>query len=126
MMKRIIHTESAPAAIGPYSQAVEAAGTLYLSGMLPIDPISGAMIGDTAAAQAEQILRHIRALLGAEGLTLRSVVKATLFLCDLADFAAVNEVYGAAFSTEPPARSCVEVSALPKGALVEMECIACR
>ena len=125
-MKRIIQTELAPAAIGPYSQAVEEAGTLYLSGMLPIDPGSGAMVGDTAAAQTEQILHNIRALLGAEGLTLRHVVKCTLFLCDLSDFAAVNEVYGAAFSVEPPARSCVEVSALPKGALVEMECIACR
>lgn len=125
-MKRIIASDQAPAAIGPYSQAAEAGGTLYLSGMLPIDPESGAMIGDSAAAQAEQIIHNIQALLNAEGLTLLNVVKSTLFLCDMADFAAVNAVYGAAFSKEPPARSCVEVSALPKGALVEMECIACR
>ncbi|MDO4572857.1 MAG: RidA family protein [Clostridia bacterium] len=125
-MKRIITTDKAPAAIGPYSQAVEADGTLYLSGMLAIDPATGEMAGDTAEAQTRQIMANIAALLAAEGLGLENIVKSSIFLTDLGAFGAVNAVYGAAFSKDPPARSCFEVAALPKGGLVEIECIARR
>lgn len=125
-MKRIISTDKAPAAIGPYAQAVEVNGVLYISGMLGIDPSSGAFAGETAEQQAAQAMKNLTALLASEGLTLGSVVKSTIFLTDLSAFSAVNAVYGAAFSEDPPARSCVEVSALPKGGLVEIECIACR
>ncbi len=125
-MKRIIATEKAPAAIGPYSQAVEVNGTLFLSGMLGIDPATGALAGSTAAEQAVQIMKNIAALLETQGLAMENIVKTTVFLTDLAVFSEVNAVYGASFPADPPARSCVEVSALPKGGLVEIECIVCR
>lgn len=126
MGKRIISTPAAPAAIGPYSQAVCAGNILYLSGMLGVEPSTGAFIGETAVEQARQALLNIKALLESEGLTLDNVVKTTVFLRDLNEFAAVNEAYGAQFSADPPARSCVEVSRLPKDAQVEIECIAVR
>lgn len=124
MEKRIVRCAEAPAAIGPYSQAVAAGGFLYLSGMLAIDPVGGALVGDDAPAQARQILINIAALLKSEGLSAENVVKTTVFLTDLGAFGAVNAVYGETFAVNPPARSCVEVSRLPKNALVEIECVA--
>jgi 2-iminobutanoate/2-iminopropanoate deaminase len=124
MQKNIVKTEKAPAAIGPYSQAVSAGGFLYLSGMLAIDPATGEMVGTDAPAQAGQILKNISALLESQGLSTANVVKTTVFLTDLNAFGAVNAVYGETFAQNPPARSCVEVSRLPKDALVEIECIA--
>ncbi|HWQ06559.1 MAG TPA: RidA family protein [Feifaniaceae bacterium] len=124
MQKKIVNTSAAPAAIGPYSQAVSANGFLYLSGMLAIDPETGALIGADAPAQARQVLKNIAALLASEGLTIENVVKTTVFLTDLSAFGAVNAVYGETFSQNPPARSCVEIGRLPKDALVEIECVA--
>ena len=124
MEKIIIKTTAAPAAIGPYSQAVSAGGFLYLSGMLAIDPATGEMVGSDAPTQARQIMRNISALLESRGLSAENVVKTTVFLTDLNSFAAVNAVYGETFLVDPPARSCVEVRRLPKDALVEIECIA--
>ena len=124
MEKRIVRCAEAPAAIGPYSQAVAAGGFLYLSGMLAIDPATGALVGEDAPAQAKQILKNIAALLKSEGLSAENVVKTTVFLTDLSAFGAVNAVYGETFAANPPARSCVEVGRLPKDALVEIECIA--
>jgi 2-iminobutanoate/2-iminopropanoate deaminase len=124
MQKKILNTPAAPAAIGPYSQAVFSGGFLYLSGMLAIDPATGTLIGRDAASQTRQILKNISALLASEGLSAASVVKTTVFLTDLDAFGAVNAVYGEFFPSEPPARSCVEVSRLPKDALVEIECVA--
>ena len=123
-MKPIV-TPSAPAAIGPYSQAIDsAAGLVFLSGQLPIDPDTGAFPEGGIREQTRQSLLNIRAILGKSGLELSRVVKTTVFLADMGDFAAMNEVY-AQFFTEPfPARSAVAVKTLPKGALVEIECIA--
>ena len=123
-MKPIV-TPSAPAAIGPYSQAIDsAAGLVFLSGQLPIDPDTGAFPEGGIREQTRQSLLNIRAILGKSGLELSNVVKTTVFLADMGDFAAMNEVY-AQFFTEPfPARSAVAVKTLPKGALVEIECIA--
>ncbi len=125
MTRRAIETDRAPAAIGPYSQAIQAGEFLFCSGQIPLDPITGEMVGDDAATQAEQVLRNLSALLEAAGLGLGDVVKATIFLTDMGDFDAVNKVYSRSFSGfAPPARACVEVSALPKGAKVEIEAIA--
>ena len=125
-MKRIITCPGAPGAIGPYSQAVERNGVLYLSGMLGVNPADGAFAGATAAEQAAQALKNICAVLAQEGLSPESVVKTTVFLKDLSAFAPVNGVYEKTFSVNPPARSCVEVARLPKDALVEIECVAVR
>lgn len=126
MKKEILQSSSAPAAIGPYSQGVAAGEFVFLSGMLGIDPATGAIVGTTAEEQAEQICLNLDALLRSQGMRPENVVKTTVFLKDLGAFAAVNAVYGKLFSTQPPARSCVEVSRLPKDALVEIECIALR
>ncbi len=125
-MKKIVSTENAPAAIGPYSQGVWAGDFPFLSGQIPIDPKTGSIVEGDAAAQAEQVLKNVKAILESQGLTLRHVVKATVFSTDMGTFAAVNEVYGRFLHEEPPARSFVEVAALPKGALVEIEVIASR
>jgi len=125
-VKKIISTANAPAAIGPYSQGVWSGELLFLSGQIPIDPQNGTMVNGDAAAQAEQVLKNIGAILESQGLTFRNVVKATVFSTDMGTFSAVNEVYGRFFDEEPPARSFVEVSALPKGALVEIEVVASR
>ena len=114
-MNQIISTPAAPAAIGPYSQAIQAGGLLFLSGTMPIDPATGAL--------AEQVMKNIGAVLQAAGCTFEDVVKTTCFLADMADFAAFNEIY-ARYFTGKPARSCVAVKSLPKGALVEVEVIA--
>ena len=124
-MKMRIHTDKAPAAIGPYSQAVLAGDFLYVSGQLPLDPVSGAMAGDTAAEQAEQSIRNLSAILEAAGMTLDDVVKTTVLLADIADFAAVNEVYAKHFTGAVlPARAAFAVRDLPKGAKVEIELVA--
>ncbi len=123
-MKKTIATNNAPAAIGPYSQAVQAGNLLFLSGQIPLDPETGQMIGDTAAAQTTQVMANLSAVLSAAGSSLSSLVKTTIFLQNLDDFAGVNEVYGSYFSEAPPARATVEVSRLPKGALVEIEGVA--
>lgn len=118
-----ISTERAPAAIGPYSQAVRAGGFLYLSGVMPIDPETNALAEDNIAAQARQIVRNVDQVLRAAGYGQEDVVKTTCFLSDIGNFAAFNEVYGSYF-TSRPARSCVAVKDLPKGALAEVEVIA--
>jgi len=123
-MKKIIFTNEAPAAIGPYSQAVRSGSFLFCSGQIPLDPKSGQIISGDIAAQTRRVLDNIAAVLRAEGLTFDNVVKTTIFLTDLEDFQTVNEVYGSYFKQDPPARSTVQVSALPKGANVEIEVIA--
>ena len=122
-----ISTSNAPAAIGPYSQAVDSgAGLVFLSGQLPIDPATGAFPEGGIQAQTRQSLRNVQAILAAAGLSLAHVVKTTVFLADMGDFAAMNEVYATFFAEPFPARSAVAVKALPKGALVEIECIAAK
>ena len=122
-----ISTPNAPAAIGPYSQAVDSgAGFVFLSGQLPIDPATGAFPEGGVREQTRQSLLNARAILQAAGLDLANVVKTTVFLADMGDFAAMNEVYAQFFSEPFPARSAVAVKTLPKGALVEIECIAAR
>lgn len=123
-MKRIV-TDKAPAALGPYVQAVDTGNTVYCSGQLGLDPATGAL-AEGVAAQTRQSLANLRAVLAEAGLTLADVVKTTVFVQDLGDFGTVNEVYAEAFGQTVPARSCVQVAALPKGALVEIECIAVR
>ena len=123
-MKKIISTSDAPAAIGPYSQAVRASGFIFCSGQIPLDPQSGQIVSDEIAAQTRRVLDNISGVLKAEGLSLGDVLKTTIFLTDLGNFQIVNEIYGSYFNTEPPARSTVQVSALPKGAKIEIEVIA--
>lgn len=124
-MKTAISTAAAPGAIGPYSQAIDAGAFVYASGQLPVDPATGAMPAGIKE-QTEQSLANVKAVLAAAGLTLANVVKTTVFLADMADFAAMNEVYAAHFSEPFPARSAVAVRQLPKQALVEIEVVAAR
>lgn len=122
-----VSTSKAPAAIGPYSQAVDSgAGLVFLSGQLPIDPATGSFPDGGVKEQTRQSLLNVQAILDAAGLSLANVVKTTVFLADMGDFAAMNEVYAQFFSEPFPARSAVAVKALPKGALVEIECIAAK
>ena len=123
MKKQTIQTGNAPAAIGPYSQAVKVGGFVFVSGQVPVHPQTGEM-AEGIESQAERSLENIRAILEEAGISLENVVKCTVFLTDMADFAAVNRVYENFFRAPCPARSCVAVSALPKGALVEIEAIA--
>jgi 2-iminobutanoate/2-iminopropanoate deaminase len=123
-MKKIISTNEAPAAIGPYSQAVRSGNFLFCSGQIPLDPKSGQIVSGDVAAQTRRVLDNIVAVLRAEKLTFDNVVKTTIFLTDLGDFQTVNEIYASYFKQDPPARSTVQVSALPKGANVEIEIIA--
>ncbi|MBO7703604.1 MAG: RidA family protein [Solobacterium sp.] len=123
-MAKEIATTNAPAAVGPYSQALAVGPFVFASGQIPLDPATGAIKGETAAEQAQQVFTNIEAVLSEAGLSMADVVKSTVFLTDLADFGAVNEVYATRFVKPFPARSCVEVSALPKGAKVECEVIA--
>lgn len=124
MGKQILVTEKAPRAIGPYSQAVKAGGFLFCSGQIPLDPATGDLRGADIGEQTEQVMENVAAVLDAAGLTFADVVKTTIYLTSLAHFGTVNEIYGRRFPADPPARSTVEVSALPKGALVEIEVIA--
>lgn len=122
-----IQTEKAPAAIGPYSQAIDSgAGLVFVSGQLPVDPATGAFPEGGVQVQTRQSLTNAKSILEAAGLGLQNVVKTTVFLADMADFAAMNEVYAQFFSAPFPARSAVAVKTLPKGALLEIECIAVR
>jgi 2-iminobutanoate/2-iminopropanoate deaminase len=124
-MKTAISTSAAPAAVGPYSQAVESGGFIFVSGQLPVDPATGE-IPDGAAAQAERAFANVLAIFAAAGVGPESVVKTTVFLANIADFSAVNEVYARVFTAPFPARSCVQVAAIPKGARLEVEAIAAR
>ena len=121
-----INTEKAPAAIGPYSQAIEANNMVFVSGQLPIDPSTGNFVEGGAPEQARQSLTNAKAFLNEAGLDLNNIIKTTVLLADIADFAAVNEVYASFFSAPFPARSAFAVKDLPKGALVEIELIAAR
>ena len=126
MPKKTILTDTAPAVIGPYSQAVEANGFVFVSGQLPTDLKTGTFTEAETARQTEAAIKNIQAILKAAGLTLEAVVKTTVFMTDLTKFAQMNEVYARFFAKLPPARAAVEVRALPKGALVEIEAIAAR
>ncbi len=121
---QVIRTDRAPGAIGPYNQAVRAGGFLFTAGQIPLDPVTMQVVGTTAAEQARQALQNAQAIVEAAGLTMNDVVKATVFIRDMGQFAAINEVYATFFPGEPPARSVVEVSRLPKDVLVEVELVA--
>ena len=121
----VISTKSAPEAIGPYSQAIVTGNLIYTSGQIPINPASGNIETDDISSQTEQVIKNLKSVLEAAGSSLEKVVKTTCFLQHIKDFAVFNSVYEKYF-TQKPARSCVEVAALPKGALVEIECIAAR
>ena len=122
-MNRKVHTENAPAAIGPYSQAVVVGNLVFCSGQIPLDPETGALVGSGITEQTHRVCQNLKAVLEAAGASLESAVKTVCFLQDMADFAAFNQVY-AQYFTEKPARSCVAVKDLPKGALVEVEVVA--
>ena len=123
-MKEIVQTDTAPKAIGPYSQAIKAGGFLFVSGQIPIDPTSGQFVSGGIAEQTEQVMKNLSALLESAGSGLERVVKATVFLADMDEFAAMNQVYGRYFASEPPARATVEVARLPRDARVEIDVIA--
>ncbi|MBU1429687.1 RidA family protein [Myxococcota bacterium] len=125
-MRRPIQTPAAPAAIGPYSQAIEAQGVVYLSGQIPLDPATMTLVGETAAEQTHQVMNNLSAVLKAAGCGFEHVVRCTIYLADMGDFAAVNEVYGGYMPTPPPARATVQVARLPKDALVEIDAIAVK
>ena len=120
---RTIHTDNAPAAIGPYSQAIAANGFLFTAGQIPIDPKTGQVVGGDVAAQAEQVLKNLSAILAEAGADWSSVVKTTVFLQDMGDFPTVNEVYARALGHARPARSTVQVAALPRGVMVEIDAV---
>jgi 2-iminobutanoate/2-iminopropanoate deaminase len=126
MPKRVLKTPSAPGALGPYSVAVQAGDLVFISGQVAIDPATGERASDDVAKQAKQIMKNLKAIVGDVGLTMNDIAKTTIFLTDMNDFPTVNEVYGAYFDREPPARSTVEVAALPGGFLVEIEAIVAR
>ena len=123
-MKKIITAQNAPAALGPYSHAVSTGALVFASGQLGMDPATGKLAGESIQAQTEQALVNVECVLAAAGLTFADVVKTTIFLTDLADFATVNGIYATRFPAQPPARSCVQVAALPAGARIEIEVIA--
>lgn len=123
-MKEAITSSDAPKAIGPYSQAVRAGGLVFLSGQIPLDPRTGELVAGDVRAQADRVLDNLAAVLRAAGLSFEQVVKTTIYLTDLADFGAVNEVYGKRFGAVPPARATVQVAALPRGAKVEIDAVA--
>ena len=123
-MKQVIHTDSAPAAIGPYSQAIQIGDLLFVSGQVPIDPSTGAIVEGDIKVQAQQSLNNLKAILNAAGTNMGAVVKTTVFLADMNDFAAMNEVYAQFFQEPFPARSAVQAARLPKDAKVEIEAIA--
>lgn len=123
-MKACISTDKAPEAIGPYSQAVRAGNLLFLSGQIPLVPESGRMVEGRIGEQTHQVLRNLSAVIEAAGGSLSDVVKTTIYMTDLTDFGIVNEIYKSYFPDDPPARATVQVSALPKGALIEIEAIA--
>jgi 2-iminobutanoate/2-iminopropanoate deaminase len=121
--REIVNAPDAPAAIGPYSHAVRAGGLLVCSGQIPLDPVSGELVGATAAEQARRCLQNLQAVCAAGGTSLERALRMTIYMTDLGDFAEVNEVYGSFFEQEPPARVTVGVAALPKGAYVEIDAL---
>ena len=123
-MKKVVSTSDAPAAVGPYSQAIRSGAMLFCAGQIPLDPKSGQIVSDDISEQTKRVLENISAILRAENLSFGHVVKTTIFLTNLGDFQTVNEIYATYFRENPPARSTVQVSALPKGAKVEIEAIA--
>lgn len=123
---RIVHTDRAPAAIGPYVQAVATSDLVFCSGQIPVVPATGELVGGDVTAQTEQVLANLSAVLGAAGSSFARVLKTTVFLADMKDFAAMNDVYARHFGDHRPARSTVQVAALPRGSRVEIECIAMR
>lgn len=123
-MKKVISTNKAPAAIGPYSQAIEYNGVLYCSGQIPLDPNTMEIVGNNASDQTKQVMKNLEAVLEEAGSDFSKVIKCSIFLDDMGDFADVNEVYGSYFENEPPARETVAVQTLPKSVLVEISCIA--
>jgi 2-iminobutanoate/2-iminopropanoate deaminase len=123
-MKKIISTADAPAAVGPYSQAVRVGSTIYCAGQIPLDPKTGQIVSNDISEQTRRVLDNITAVLKAEGVSFANIVKTTIFLTDLADFQTVNEIYATYFKQAPPARSTIQVPALPKGARIEIEAIA--
>jgi 2-iminobutanoate/2-iminopropanoate deaminase len=126
MPRESVQTSGAPAAIGPYVQGVVVHGgrTLYASGQIPLDPATGQLVTGDVVVQTERVMDNLAAVLAAAGMSFRDVVRATIYLADLADFARVNEVYGRRFDGPPPARACVQVAALPRGAAVEIDLVA--
>lgn len=125
-MLKPIHTENAPAAVGPYSQAIDAGNVVYLSGQIPLIPGTSDMVSDDIKAATRQVFENLKAVLAEAGLTFNDVAKCEVFLADMGDFAAMNEVYAEYFTDHKPARQAIEAAALPKGALVEISCIAVR
>lgn len=123
-MKEVISTKKAPAAIGPYSQAVKFGNLVFVSGQIPLDPESGTIVGEDGPSQMKQCLTNLQAILEAVEAQMDNVIKTTIFVTDLSEFAQINEVYGSFFQEKHPARSCVEVSNLPKGVKVEIEAVA--
>jgi len=123
---KVVHTDAAPQAIGPYSQAVESGGLLFVSGQIPLDPATGALVAGGFAEQAARVMANVGAVLDAAGCARSSVVKATVYLTDLARFAEFNEIYAGFFGQHRPARAVVGVAALPRGAQVEVEAVAVR
>jgi len=123
-MKEIISTENAPGAIGPYSQAIKANGMLFCSGQIPIDPATGEFVSGGVAEQTEQVFKNLIAVLEAGGSSLENVVKTTVFLADMGEFAVMNEVYGRYFDSNKPARATVQAARLPRDAKVEIDCLA--
>ena len=123
-MKETVTTNNAPGAIGPYSQAIKAGGLVFCSGQIPIDPATGNFVSDVVAEQTEQVLKNLSEVLSAAGTSLDNVVKTTVFLADMEDFAEMNEVYGRFFTDNKPARATVQAARLPRDARVEIDCIA--
>src|SRR2546423_7026650 len=123
-MKKVVSTNDAPAALGPYSQAIRSGSFLFCAGQIPLDPKSGQIVSDDISAQTKRVLENLSAVLRAENLNFGHVVKTTIFLTSLGDFQTVNEIYATCFRENPPARSTVQVAALPKGAKIEIEAIA--
>lgn len=126
VLKRLVNSEKAPKAIGPYSQAVDTGDLVFLSGQIPLDPVSGRLVDGDIVAQTTQVLSNLQAVLEAAGLNPANIVRTTVYLIDLAEFPRMNEVYARFFPQDPPARSTVQVSALPRGARVEIDAIARR
>ncbi len=124
MTKQTVHTDKAPKAIGPYSQAIIHNGIAYLSGQIPLDPASGQVIEGGIAEQTERVMRNLEAVLAASGSSFRQVLKTTVFLADMAEFPKMNEVYAMYFPENPPARATVQAAGLPRGVRVEIECVA--
>ncbi len=124
MMKKLVHTDNAPKAIGPYSQAVIYNGIAYLSGQIPLDPATGQVVEGGIAEQTERVMRNLSAVLEASGSSFKQVLKTTVFLADMAEFPRMNEIYAMYFPQDPPARATVQAAGLPRGVRVEIECVA--